>query len=166
MSVTKYKCVLLHYLTIYWIKDRVNVHWRDPQTALDTTSSIESVHEFLKNHPRVSNLALVQCTSPFISRSYLQKAIKKFSKRHCVFSAVRSFKLRWRKDVKTKKIMPVNFNYTKRPRRQDWKGKKDVTSNRSLRWSIFRRTRRSWDALYQREKFAWQEPVTRWQVND
>lgn len=106
----------------YFFWDQVNVHWRDPQTALDTTSSIESVQEFLKNHPRVRNLALVQCTSPFITSNYLRKAIKIFSKRHCAFSAVKSFKLRWRREGSSNRIIPVNFNYTKRPRRQDWDG--------------------------------------------
>jgi N-acylneuraminate cytidylyltransferase len=55
----------------------------------------------------------------------LQKAFQKFSiHRDCVFSAVRSFKLRWRRDDcgEKEKFAPINFNYRKRPRRQDWDG--------------------------------------------
>lgn len=44
--------------------------------------------------------------------------------RDCVFSAVRSYKLRWRREDNekiVKKFVPVNFNYRQRPRRQDFK---------------------------------------------
>lgn len=105
--------------------DHVNVHWRDPMTALDTTSSMESVHEFLKLHPKVQNLALIQCTSPFVNRNYLRKATRKFAKnKTCIFSVVRSFKLRWKRDRKKRRILPINFDFRRRPRRQDWKGRK------------------------------------------
>lgn len=114
--------LFLSSILTFEILDKVNVHWRDPNTALDTTSSIESVQEFLKHHQRVNKLALIQCTSPFITRQYLRRAFKAFKKRDCVFSAIKSFKLRWTRDVKTKRIFPVNFNYTSRPRRQDWNG--------------------------------------------
>jgi N-acylneuraminate cytidylyltransferase len=105
------------------LSDNVNVHWRDPKTAQDTSTSIESVQEFLKNHPKVSNLALIQCTSPFINRNYLKEAIKAFLRRHCTFSVFRSFKLRWSHDEDTNQILPINFDYKRRPRRQDWGGK-------------------------------------------
>lgn len=101
----------------------MNVHWRDPSTALDTTSSIESVREFLKHHQNVGRLALIQCTSPFIGVQYLRQAVKKFKKKLCVFSAVKSYKLRWARDKKSGKILPINFDFKKRPRRQDCDGK-------------------------------------------
>lgn len=110
---------------IYFKSDKVNVHWRDPKYAQDTSTSIESVQEFLRSHPTVSNLALIQCTSPFINRNYLVKAIREFLRRHCAFSVFRSFKLRWSHDEDTNKILPINFDYKKRPRRQDWNGKVD-----------------------------------------
>jgi CMP-N-acetylneuraminic acid synthetase len=102
--------------------DGVNIHWRDPETALDTTSSIVSVHEFLRHHPMVANLGLIQCTSPFVSPKYLQQAMKIFPKQHCVFAAMRSFKLRWKQNPNTHKVTPINFDFSKRPRRQDWDG--------------------------------------------
>lgn len=95
---------------------------RDHKYALDKTASITSVQEFLNQHPNVNRLALIQCTSPFITRQYLRKAVKKFMRRNCVFSASRSFKLRWIEDVVTQKCLPLNFDYIKRPRRQDWSG--------------------------------------------
>jgi N-acylneuraminate/3-deoxy-D-glycero-D-galacto-nononate cytidylyltransferase len=67
-------------------------------------------------------LALIQCTSPFVSKIYLRKAIEEFKWKSCVFSVFRSFKLRWFYDENTRKVRPINFNFRKRPRRQDWKG--------------------------------------------
>ncbi|XP_055585469.1 N-acylneuraminate cytidylyltransferase [Uranotaenia lowii] len=101
----------------------VRVHYRSPETSQDDTTSIDSVLEFLSKHPEVENLALVQCTSPFLRTIYLEDAFKKFhrGKKDCVFSAVRSYKLRWKESVDDM-IIPVNFNPDKRPRRQDWTG--------------------------------------------
>ncbi|CRK94158.1 CLUMA_CG007677, isoform A [Clunio marinus] len=123
------KCLNIYFetssLKLIWhflFSDNVNVHWRDPQTALDGTSSIESVQEFLNYHPNVAKLALIQCTSPFINQKYIRRGIKKFSNHHCVFSVKRSFNLRWKFDKKSKRIFPINFEINKRPRRQDWSG--------------------------------------------
>lgn len=107
---------------IFYCLDHVSVHWRDPKTALDTTSSIDSVKEFLHHHPKVNKLALVQCTSPFINKIYVLSAIKAFKKRSCVFSAYKSYKLRWIRELKISRVLPLNFHYSKRPRRQDWDG--------------------------------------------
>jgi N-acylneuraminate cytidylyltransferase len=109
------------------VLDNASVFWRDPFNARDESPSIDAVQEFLKAHSNVNNLALVQCTSPFISYHYLRNAVEKFiNHRDCVFSAVQSFKLRWKyatnDDENAKKIVPVNFNHKKRPRRQDWDG--------------------------------------------
>jgi N-acylneuraminate/3-deoxy-D-glycero-D-galacto-nononate cytidylyltransferase len=102
--------------------DSANVHWRDPKYAQDKSNSIDAVQEFLRNHSNIQNIALIQCTSPFISHHYLQEAFRKFSfHRDCVFSAVRSYKLRWKRDD-NEKLVPINFDYRQRPRRQDWNG--------------------------------------------
>lgn len=90
--------------------------------AQDKSTSIDAVQEFLRNHPNIQNIALIQCTSPFISHLYLQEAFRKFMfHRDCVFSAVHSHKLRWKRDD-NEKLMPINFDYRRRPRRQDWSG--------------------------------------------
>lgn len=83
---------------------------------------MESVQEFLHKHPKVHNLALIQCTSPFIQTTYLKEAFNLFKYSDCVFAAVRSWKLRWIVEIETNKVKPINFNVMKRPRRQDWKG--------------------------------------------
>lgn len=83
---------------------------------------MESIQEFINKHPLIENLALIQCTSPFIKPQYLKYAKKRLSWSNCVFAAVRNFKLRWKHDRYSNSIHPINFNLTKRPRRQDWDG--------------------------------------------
>lgn len=68
----------------------------------------------------IQNLALIQCTSIFLKKKYLEEAFLKFPGNDCVFSATKSYNLRWgfTDDV----LLPLNFNSTNRPRRQDWNG--------------------------------------------
>ncbi|CAG9865276.1 unnamed protein product [Phyllotreta striolata] len=107
-------------------RDKINVHWRSPESATDTASSLEGIEEFLENHQEVEILGLLQCTSPFISSEYVQFAVDSMrSGYECVFSVTRSHKLRWRElDYK---LVPVNFEASRRPRRQDWNG--DLVEN-------------------------------------
>ncbi|XP_065079163.1 N-acylneuraminate cytidylyltransferase A [Ochlerotatus camptorhynchus] len=103
--------------------DKVRVHHRPVEAAQDHTSSLESVREFVDRHPWVENVALVQCTSPFLRLDYLQEALDRFQSGRvdCVFSATRSFKLRWKR-ADNGRTIPLNFDPGKRPRRQDWEG--------------------------------------------
>ncbi|XP_058812236.1 N-acylneuraminate cytidylyltransferase [Topomyia yanbarensis] len=106
------------------------VHIRPPEVAQDHTTSIESTQEFLSKHREIENVALVQCTSPFLTVKYLEEAFPKFqqsSQVDCVFSVVRSFKLRWTFGTadgvsSSSKLIPLNFDPARRPRRQDWTG--------------------------------------------
>ncbi|KAL1400405.1 hypothetical protein pipiens_007465 [Culex pipiens pipiens] len=102
--------------------DQVRIHLRPP--VLDTTPSIESTQEFIRMHPEVTNVALIQCTSPFLKVRYLEELLEKFEpSTDCVFSVTRSYKLRWRRDASRRgAVVPVNFNPERRPRRQDWDG--------------------------------------------
>lgn len=69
-----------------------NVHWRHESTARDESTSLEAVQEFLKGHPDVQNIALIQCTSVFIRKKYLEKAVELFRQSRdvdCVFAVTR-----------------------------------------------------------------------------
>lgn len=81
---------------------------------------MESVQEFIREHAEIQNLALIQCTSIFLKTKYLEEAFAKFPENDCIFSATKSHNLRWgfAGDV----LNPLNFNSTRRPRRQDWDG--------------------------------------------
>lgn len=78
------------------------------------------MQEFLKANPTVANIALLQCTSPFLKPDYLRQMVEVYKSKDCVFSVTRSFKLRWK--VEGDLLKPINFNVTHRPRRQDWDG--------------------------------------------
>lgn len=69
-----------------------NVHWRHESSARDETTSLEAVQEFLRGHQNVRNVALIQCTSVFISEKYLEKAFELFQRNEnvdCVFAVTR-----------------------------------------------------------------------------
>ncbi|XP_058454576.1 N-acylneuraminate cytidylyltransferase [Malaya genurostris] len=107
-------------------ENQVLIHFRPEAVAQDHTSSIESTLEFLSRHPEIENIALVQCTSPFLRTQHLEEAFVRFHSAappvDCVFSAVRSFKLRWITIGPTGTLVPINFDPARRPRRQDWTG--------------------------------------------
>ncbi|EDW70486.2 N-acylneuraminate cytidylyltransferase A [Drosophila virilis] len=96
------------------------VHIRPAKYALDGTSSIEAIQEFLEGHKAIDNFALFQCTSVFLKEKYIEEAYQKFKVHDCVFSVKRSHNLRWK--YVEEQILPDNFNLKARPRRQDWKG--------------------------------------------
>lgn len=81
---------------------------------------MESVQEFIKENSDIQNLALIQCTSIFLKKKYLEEAFVKFPENDCVFSATKSYNLRW--GLTGDVLNPLNFNSTNRPRRQDWDG--------------------------------------------
>ncbi|PSN58321.1 hypothetical protein C0J52_00167 [Blattella germanica] len=99
------------------------VHWRSAETATDSAPSIWGVQEFSSLHPEIDVVALVQCTSPFLRTSFLEKAYNMMQggSFDSVFSATREHKLRWR-NLRDGTVEPINFNPKKRPRRQDWEG--------------------------------------------
>ncbi|XP_075154178.1 CMP-sialic acid synthase [Haematobia irritans] len=112
------------------------VYKRISYFAQDSSSSVESLKEFLYNKPFVNRFALFQCTSVFLRLQYIDKAIQKFRKHPCVFAVTRSHKLRW-KNLENNIVTPLNFDPKQRPRRQDWSGELEETgmfyfSNRNL----------------------------------
>ncbi|KAF7278948.1 hypothetical protein GWI33_007812 [Rhynchophorus ferrugineus] len=98
------------------IKFNSNIHWRSVDTATDEATSLFAVQEFLKHHSEVDVVFLVQCTSPFLHKSYLNEALTLLENYKCVFSVSRSTKLRW---ISQNKLIALNFDPYNRPRRQD-----------------------------------------------
>ncbi|XP_060523207.1 N-acylneuraminate cytidylyltransferase [Cylas formicarius] len=66
-----------------------NIHWRSAETATDQASSISAAQEFLVHHSIVDGVALIQCTSPFNKKEYLQRGFDLFGFHECVFSVTR-----------------------------------------------------------------------------
>ncbi|XP_052869713.1 N-acylneuraminate cytidylyltransferase A [Anopheles cruzii] len=100
---------------------------RSATHAQDHSTSLEATREFLEAHPEIDRFALIQCTSPLLRSHYLENAAHQLSPAGpapppCVFSALRSYKLRWRKADLSGLLEPLNFDPKARPRRQDWAG--------------------------------------------
>lgn len=94
----KHKCyrkVFLKYTTnnkcsVIIIAVGANIHWRSKETASDEASSLLAVQEFLKHHPEVDLVTLIQCTSPYIKSVYLKRGLNEIYNGHeCVFSVMR-----------------------------------------------------------------------------
>ncbi|KAL9905549.1 CMP-sialic acid synthase [Glossina fuscipes fuscipes] len=112
------------------------VYRRSGEHAQDNSSSLHAVKEFLNSHTHIDRFALFQCTSVFLKAHYIREAVDKFKQNPCVFAVTSSYKLRWKRTA-DKKLMALNFDVTKRPRRQDWNGELIETgmfyfSNKSL----------------------------------
>lgn len=105
------------------IRDNATVFRRSHVTSTNWAPSIWGVAEVLSVRQDITILILMQATSPFTKPSHLQNAIKRIDYPRaydCVFSATRSFKLRW--ILIKDKLYPANFNLDARVRRQDWHG--------------------------------------------
>ncbi|XP_058060734.1 N-acylneuraminate cytidylyltransferase A [Anopheles bellator] len=102
------------------------VFTRSVTHAQDHSTSLEATREFLEAHPEIDRFALIQCTSPLLRPHYLENAAHQLSPTGpalpCVFSVLRSYKLRWRKMDLSGLLEPLNFDPKARPRRQDWTG--------------------------------------------
>lgn len=94
---------------------------RSKKTATDTASTESAMLEFANNYS-FSNIVLIQATSPLITSKDLDNGFKIYSKKNVdsVLSVVRQKRFIWSK--KKNSYLPVNYNYLKRPRRQEFDG--------------------------------------------
>ncbi|XP_007578876.1 N-acylneuraminate cytidylyltransferase-like isoform X1 [Poecilia formosa] len=102
------------------------VHRRSQEVSKDSSTSLETIQEFLKKNTDVTVVCNIQATSPCLHPTHLKEALKKITKDgyDSVFSVVRRHQFRW-KEVKKGSdecTQPENLNPAKRPRRQDWNG--------------------------------------------
>nr|XP_033808089.1 N-acylneuraminate cytidylyltransferase [Geotrypetes seraphini] len=102
----------------------VQVHRRSPEVSKDTTSSQDTLKEFLQYHPEVDLVALIQATSPCLHPEDLINVVDMIRKGNfdCVFAVVRRHQFRWQEVKPGNWTKPLNFTPAKRPRRQDWRG--------------------------------------------
>ncbi|XP_064175668.1 N-acylneuraminate cytidylyltransferase A [Anguilla rostrata] len=113
------------------------VHRRSPEVSKDSTSSLETIQEFVCLNPEVDIICNIQATSPCLHPYHLKEALECITKNgyESVFSVVRRHHFRWR-EVKTGGCActePENLNPAKRPRRQDWDG--ELVENGSFYFS-------------------------------
>ncbi|XP_073418398.1 N-acylneuraminate cytidylyltransferase [Dendrobates tinctorius] len=102
-----------------------HVHRRSAEVSKDTTSSLETIQEFLQHHPEVDVVGNIQATSPCLHPTDLIKVVDMICTQgyDSVFSVVRHHLFRWR-EVKApgEVTVPENLIPERRPRRQDWRG--------------------------------------------
>lgn len=91
-----------------------------PQELASDTATTESVMLHFANQIDFLNLITIQATSPLLSANDLDTAIEVFTAKgfDSLFSSVRSKRFFWNEES----VSPINYNYSKRPRRQDFNG--------------------------------------------
>lgn len=99
----------------------VNVYRRQPQNATDSASTESVMLEYLEASKCDENAVfmLVQATSPLTESKHFAEAIELFKRGEMdsLLTCVRVLRFFWQEDGS-----PLNYDYTKRPRRQDFNG--------------------------------------------
>lgn len=100
---------------------KVVVYRRSQENATDTASTESVMLEYIKHsNPDVSeNFILVQATSPLTSSAHFSEAIRLYKKNNwdSLLTCVRIKRFFWNENG-----TPANYDYQKRPRRQDFNG--------------------------------------------
>lgn len=101
--------------------DKVKIFRRGADSASDTASTESAVLEFLESKvfPEDAIFMLTQATSPLTSRGDFSRAIGQFKKGNydSLLSCVRTKRFFWSESGES-----INYDYKKRPRRQDFAG--------------------------------------------
>ncbi|XP_069764959.1 N-acylneuraminate cytidylyltransferase-like isoform X2 [Narcine bancroftii] len=95
------------------IKYGARVHRRGEKVSSDSTSSVDTILEFLEHNEGIDVVCHIQCTSPCLHPHHLTEVVRMMKEEgyDSVFSVVRRHQFRWKEVPKAK-----------RPRRQDWRG--------------------------------------------
>lgn len=95
---------------------------RPAETATDTASTESAMLYFANAYPQFERIILVQATSPLLTAEHLTQAIEQYEQDDCdsLLSVVRQKRFCWR--VCDNGYEPINYDYLKRPRRQEFDG--------------------------------------------
>lgn len=98
---------------------KVEIYRRDSTNAQDFSSTESVMLEFINKANLAANdtFMLIQATSPLIETSDVEGALALSLKYSSVLSCVRSKRFFWDSTFR-----PLNYNFTNRPRRQDFSG--------------------------------------------
>ena len=103
---------------------KLEIFERSSQTSTDTASTESVILEYIekKQPDKDEYLFLIQATSPMLRAEHIDGMYKKFisSGADSIFSGVREKQFHWIE--KEDEIVPVNYDYKNRPRRQDFEG--------------------------------------------
>lgn len=114
-------CIQIKEVVSRFNFSKVSIYDRDSKNATDTSTTESVMLEYIKKASlSVKDIfVLVQATSPFTQSFDFDKALKFYlkGKYDSLLSCVRKKRFFW-----TDQGLPVNYNYVKRPRRQNFKG--------------------------------------------
>ncbi len=100
---------------------KVIVYDRNPENATDKSSTESVMLEFIENSEtsRDDCFILIQATSPLLTSKDIENGLKKYRKTNfdSIVSCVEFKRFFW-----NKRGTPINYDYTDRPRRQNFKG--------------------------------------------
>ena len=104
--------------TVSKISKKINLIKRSSYLAKDSTATEDVIIDFMDSK-KFDNLILIQATSPLTESIHLDEAGSIFMKKKLdsLFTAVRTKRFFWKNN-----LTPINYNYKKRPNRQDFKG--------------------------------------------
>ncbi|KTF73955.1 hypothetical protein cypCar_00041650 [Cyprinus carpio] len=73
------------------------VHRRSPKVSKDSSSSLETIQEFIRLRPEVDIVCHIQATSPCLHPHHIREALQMITEQGCdyVFSVVRRHQFRW-----------------------------------------------------------------------
>ncbi len=100
---------------------KLELHHRSAASASDTASTESAMLEYLEEADLGGNdiFVLVQATSPFTTATHFSEALRQYSSSELdsLLSVCRTKRFFWNKDG-----TPLNYDFTRRPRRQDFEG--------------------------------------------
>ncbi|KAG8006046.1 N-acylneuraminate cytidylyltransferase [Nibea albiflora] len=105
---------------------KAEVHRRSPEVSKDSSTSLETIQEFVRLNPEVDVICNIQATAPCLHPYHVKEALEMITKKgfDSVFSVVRRHQFRWQ-EVKKESgefTKALNLDPVNRPRRQDWDG--------------------------------------------
>ncbi|KAM3867650.1 N-acylneuraminate cytidylyltransferase A [Diretmus argenteus] len=102
------------------------VHRRSPEVSKDSSSSLDTIQEFVRLNPEIDLICNIQATSPCLHPFHVKEALQMITLQgfDSVFAVVRRHQFRWQEVKKESGEMtkPLNIDPANRPRRQDWDG--------------------------------------------
>lgn len=105
--------------------EKVEVYDRNKENAQDTSSTESVMLEYIKKAQldTKDNFVLIQATSPMLKSEHIDEMFRKLMKSDAdsIFSGVREKQFHWI-EKQSGEIQPVNYDYRKRPRRQEFEG--------------------------------------------
>lgn len=100
---------------------KIEVYDRDAKNAQDNSSTESVMLEYLEKKKLSNNdyIFLIQATSPLVKSNHIENMFTKMQSEHAdsALSCVTCKRFFWRENG-----TPINYDYTQRPRRQDFKG--------------------------------------------